>query len=223
MRTRSHRTGTVLLPIVDGTSGPRSGGSRPGCCGHAHPPRDPPGRCSPSRSSSTSSRPVAPAAARAMHRTSPAMGSAPSASPPSRERRGPADRRRLDRGRPALERVTGRPVAVPPPAVRSRRRERPWISRPTPTCPSRRPRPSEASSRRRRRRLVHGPQPRLDPGARDRPLGRRATPARRRPTRATGCTAGAAPDEQRLPLRPRPQRVQGAPRRVCPRTPRRRA
>ena len=40
---------------------------------------------------------------------------------------------------------------------------------------------------------AQGSQPRLDPGARHRPVGDRATPARRRTTRATASTAGAAP------------------------------
>ena len=125
-----------------------------------------------------------------------------------------------DRQRHGAERPTG-PAAPRPRPIRLPARAD-WTSRPKPDTPA--PRPTTgvqgqatASASTRGRRSLQGPQPRLDPGPRHRPVGLVVRvlvvglPGQPR------VPLGLRRRQQRLPVRSRPQRVQGPPRRLRPR------
>ena len=179
------------LPIADGTSEPRSGRALTGMLGSCPPPAIGPVAARLSRWSPTSLAVSAPTAA---------LGGEP--------RRRP--RAAAPRGRPIAALATRRPPAriVPPrherapsrphPAAPGTRGRRPMDRpAPRPRYPAaaddgleRRPRPARSTAR---RHGLQGPQPRVDPGARHRPVGHRAISCSSSPTRATASTAGAAP------------------------------
>ncbi len=213
--------------MADGTSGPRSGGVQVGMLGSCPSPIDPRGRCSPWRSSSTSSRPALPAppsAGRSRIQPAQSRSRGPSvrradaydaATRPHAPRTLAEDDRetsaRIDPHGPAVAR-TGEVAAVAAADI-PMAAQVDWIDRPTPDVPEPKARAGfgrRAGIGRLRRQPVQlqGSQPRLDPGAGRQPVGLvllllvQGVPGR------PGLSLGLCGRQQRLPVRTRPQRLQ---------------